>query len=78
MFGIDIVSNKMKRIMMFLLLCTMSFTVVQAQYPIIKVIKPTGAIPTGIIFDNNSKTIGTPEGTIDREKASAKEVEKSN
>ena len=30
MFGIDIVSNKMKRIMMFLLLCTMSFTVVQA------------------------------------------------
>jgi hypothetical protein len=56
----------------------MSFTVVQAQYPIIKVIKPTGAIPTGIIFDNNSKTIGTTEGTTDREKADAKEVEKSN
>ena len=78
MFETNIVSKKMKQIIMFMVLFTMSFTVVQAQYPIIKVIKPTGAIPTGIIFDNNSKTIGTPEGTIDREKASAKEVEKSN
>ena len=65
----------MKRIMMFMVFCTMSFTVLQAQYPTIKVIKPTGAIPTGIIFDNNvPKTVGTTIGTTDREKADSAEV----
>ena len=76
MFGTNIVNKKMKRIMMFMMLCTMSFTVLQAQYPTTTTTTTTtsgGTAQTNsaITGGNSTTTVGNTQGTTEREKADA-------
>ena len=72
MFGIDIVSNKMKRIMMFLLLCTMSFTVVQAAPDTSTATVLSGGSPTS---STEGAATGIVKPTTTKEEAAAAAAE---
>ena len=76
MFGTNIVNKKMKRIMMFMMLCTMSFTVLQAQYPTTTTTTSGGTAQTdsAITGGKSTTTVGNTQGTTEREKADAAEV----
>ena len=76
MFGIDIVSNKMKRIMMFLLLCTMSFTVVQAAPDTSTATVLSGGSPTSS-GTGAATGIVKPTTTKEEEAAAAAEAKKA-
>ena len=76
MFGIDIVSNKMKRIMMFLLLCTMSFTVVQAAPDTSTATVLSGGSPTSST-ESAATGIVKPTTTKEEEAAAAAEAKKA-
>ena len=76
MFGIDIVSNKMKRIMMFLLLCTMSFTVVQAAPDTSTATVLSGGSPTSST-EGAATGIVKPTTTKEEEAAAAAEAKKA-
>ena len=78
MFGIDIVSNKMKRIMMFLLLCTMSFTVVQAAPDTSTATVLSGGSPTSSTEQtaaSQSAATGIVKPTTTKEEAAAAAAE---
>ena len=82
MFGIDIVSNKMKRIMMFLLLCTMSFTVVQAAPDTSTATVLSGGSPTSsteqtAASQSAATGIVKPTTTKEEEAAAAAEAKKA-
>ena len=82
MFGIDIVSNKMKRIMMFLLLCTMSFTVVQAAPDTSTATVLSGGSPTSSTSQSAASQgaatgIVKPTTTKEEEAAAAAEAKKA-
>ena len=82
MFGIDIVSNKMKRIMMFLLLCTMSFTVVQAAPDTSTATVLSGGSPTSSTEQTAASQgaatgIVKPTTTKEEEAAAAAEAKKA-
>jgi hypothetical protein len=72
MFETNIVSKKMKQIIMFMVLFTMSFTVVQAQYPTTTG-STTTATPTGIIMDtakqSTTPTSGKKTATAEQDAA---------
>ena len=76
MFGTNIVNKKMKRIMMFMMLCTMSFTVLQAQYPTTTTTTSGGTAQTdsAITGGKSTTTVGNTQGTTEREKADAAEI----